>query len=46
MVVVKKKINHIRALAREGEREKVENVKERKERAHRKFQLNQCFAQN
>ncbi len=32
MVVVKKKINHIRAQAREGEREKVENVKEKKER--------------
>ena len=32
MVVVKKKINHIRALAREGEREKVERILKREKR--------------
>ena len=32
MVVVKKKINHIRVLAREGEREKVERILRREKR--------------
>ena len=32
MVVVKKKINHIRVLAREGEREKVERILKREKR--------------